>query len=89
MLDGKWNKMMSLAPGWTATYQKMPPIDSVQVTLGSRMHIFLPGQDIEYATGILNVLPCLNPYTKKILSLNYIIKVIKHLIGKQRHMRLG
>lgn len=65
MLDGKWNKMMSLAPGWTATYQKMPPIDSVQVTLGSRMHIFLPGQDIEYATGILNVLPCLNPYTKK------------------------
>ncbi|MDO4165301.1 MAG: glycosyl hydrolase 115 family protein [Bacteroides sp.] len=65
MLGGKWNKMMSLAPGWTATYLKMPPIDSVQVATGCRMSIFLPGQDVEYATGGINLLPCLNPYTRQ------------------------
>lgn len=25
LLNGKWNHMMELAPGWTATYQHMPP----------------------------------------------------------------
>lgn len=65
MLDGKWNYMMALAPGWTATYQLMPPTDTIQVTHGEDMRIFIPGKDTDYGVTSLNVLPCLNPYTRK------------------------
>lgn len=65
MLDGKWNKMMSLAPGWTATYQNMPPLDSIIVAQGADMHIFIPGKQTDYGVNNLHVLPCLTPYTKK------------------------
>ena len=40
LLNGKWNHMMDLAPGWTATYQNMPPVDSTKVVLGEDMQIF-------------------------------------------------
>lgn len=66
MLNGKWNHMMSLAPGWTATYQNMPPVnDSVNIASGSDMHIFVPGKDVDYGLSDVNVLPCLNPYTNR------------------------
>lgn len=65
LLNGKWNHMMELAPGWTATYQHMPPVSSTPVGEGADMHIFIPGKDTDYGITTLNVLPCLNPFTRK------------------------
>lgn len=65
MLDGKWNHMMSITPGWTGTYQNMPPVDTIEVPDVADMQIFVLGQDCTYGTSTLNVLPCVNPYTKK------------------------
>lgn len=65
MLDGKWSHMMALAPGWTATYQDMPPTDTIKVVQGEDMRIFVPGKDTDYGVTTLHVLPCLNPYTRK------------------------
>lgn len=65
MLNGKWNKMMSLAPGWTATYQNMPPTYSITLSSGADMHIFTPGKETDYGVDNLHVLPCLSSYTKK------------------------
>lgn len=65
LLGGKWNHMMSVAPGWTATYQEAPPTVRIEVPEHADMQIFIPGQDCIYGTSRMNVLPCLNPYTKK------------------------
>ena len=65
MLNGKWNHMMSLAPGWVATYQNMPPVNTTTISSGANMQIFIPGKDSDYGVTSLNVLPCLNPYTKQ------------------------
>ncbi|EKU88458.1 glycosyl hydrolase 115 family protein [Bacteroides oleiciplenus] len=65
MLNGKWNHMMSLAPGWVATYQNMPPVNTTTISSGTNMQIFIPGKDTDYGVTSLNVLPCLNPYTKQ------------------------
>lgn len=65
MLNDKWNHMMSLAPGWVATYQDMPPVSTTDISSGADMQIFIPGKDTDYGVTSLNVLPCLNPYTKQ------------------------
>lgn len=65
MLNGKWSHMMSLAPGWVATYQNMPPVNTTAISSGANMQIFIPGKDSDYGVSSLNVLPCLNPYTKQ------------------------
>lgn len=65
MLNGKWNHMMSLAPGWVATYQNMPPVNTSTISSEANMQIFIPGKDSDYGVTSLNVLPCLNPYTKQ------------------------
>lgn len=62
-LDGKWNNMMSLAPGLVATYQNMPPVERIDVREKGRLCIQLPGQDV--TVGAVNVLPVLSSYTKK------------------------
>ncbi len=64
-LDGKWNHMMSITPGWTATYQDMPPTTRIELPQGEDMQVFLPGQDATYGMSTVNVLPCVHPYTKK------------------------
>ncbi len=65
LLNGKWNHMMALAPGWTATYQKMPSVTTIDVPQKAEMRVFLPGQDSPLGKTTLNVLPCINPYTRK------------------------
>ena len=65
LLGGKWNHMMSITPGWTATYQKMPPTSKIEIPAEENMQIFLPGQDCTYGTSGVNVLPSMNPYTKQ------------------------
>lgn len=65
LLDGKWNHMMSVSPGWTATYQEMPPVERLEVPAGADMQIFVPGDDCTYGVSSVKVLPCVNPYTKR------------------------
>lgn len=64
-LNGKWNHMMSVSPGWTATYQDMPPTERINESQSEDIQIFIPGQDCTYGMAAVNVLPCVNPYTKK------------------------
>lgn len=63
LLDGKWNHMMSLAPGWVATYQNMPPTEMINLPEEGRLCIQLPDQDL--TLGATNTLPALNSYTRK------------------------
>lgn len=65
LLNGKWNHMMSVSPGWKGRYQNMPPVETCQTSSGEDMHIFIPGQDCTYGMSTLNVLPTVNPYVKK------------------------
>lgn len=65
MLDGKWNHMMSVSPGWMGEYQKMPPVETYEVPQDGGMQIFIPGQDCTYGMSTLNVLPTVNPYIQK------------------------
>lgn len=66
MLDGKWNHMMALAPGWVATYQNMPPVVRNQIPQKAEMALFVPFQDCETCgNSSIHILPCLNPYAEK------------------------
>ncbi len=56
MLDGKWNGMMSVTPGWTATYQEMPPVSRIDVTGPAEMNVFIPGQSELLSVKVLPVL---------------------------------
>ena len=62
-LNGKWNHMMSLAPGWVATYQNMPLTETIELPDEGKLCIQLPNQDLTF--GAVNSLPVLNSYTKK------------------------
>lgn len=62
-LDGKWNYMMSLAPGWVATYQNMPPTETIELPEEGKLCLQLPDQDL--TLGATNTLPVLNSYTRK------------------------
>lgn len=65
LLNGKWNHMMSVSPGWMGKYQEMPPVDTYEVAQDGDMQIFVPGQDCTYGMSTLNVLPTVNPYLGK------------------------
>ena len=84
MLNGKWNHMMSLAPGWVATYQNMPPVNTSTISSEANMQIFIPGKDSDYGVTSLNVLPCLNPYL-----LSYTIGGIKLFNGRLQPNKNG
>ena len=57
LLDGKWDKMMALAPGWVATYQNLPPLHTVDLPDNGRLNISVTGQE---SMGP-NVLPYASP----------------------------
>lgn len=65
LLGGKWNHMMSVTPGWTATYQEMAPTTTLTLPEKAEMALFIPGQDATHGMTTLNVLPCANPFTAK------------------------
>ena len=59
---GKWNRMMQLAPGWVATYQEMPAVGYANNSGIAEMQVYVPGQNTDYSTGNVRVLPCITPY---------------------------
>ena len=65
MLDGKWNHMITVSPGWKGKYQNMPPVEKYQPKSGEDMQIFIPGKDCTFGLGAANVLPTANPFIKK------------------------
>ena len=65
LLNGKWNHMMTVSPGWNGKYQDMPPVDIYETPQCEDMQIFIPGQDCMVGTSNINVLPTLNPYIDK------------------------
>lgn len=65
LLNGKWNYMMSISPGWVGSYQHMPPLSTIEVPEEADMQIFVPGQDCTYGTSAVAVLPCANPFTRR------------------------
>lgn len=65
LLNGKWKHMMSITPGWTASYQHMPPVSTLELPDTADMQIFIPGQDCTVGTTTVQVLPCTNPYTRR------------------------
>lgn len=65
LLDGKWNHMMRVSPGWNGEYQNMPPVELYKTTGKGDMEIFIPGQDYMAGGLNLNILPTMNPYIEK------------------------
>lgn len=65
LLDGKWNHMMAVSPGWMGEYQKMPPVDTCAAAQDADMQVFIPGQDCTVGVSSVNVLPTVNPYINK------------------------
>lgn len=65
LLDGKWNHMMAVSPGWMGEYQKMPPVDTCVAAQDADMQAFIPGQDCTVGVSSVNVLPTVNPYINK------------------------
>lgn len=61
LLDGKWSGMMSITPGWTATYQNEPPVSRIEIAGEPEMNVFVPGQ---YGMGrsAVKVLPVVDGY---------------------------
>ncbi len=64
-LNGKWNHMMDVPPGWTATYQHMPPVKTIQVQEQAEMGLVIQGSNPELGHYNVYTLPCFNPYSKK------------------------
>lgn len=83
MLNGKWNHMITVSPGWKGKYQNMPPIEKYQPKHGEDMQIFIPGKNCTLGLGAANVLPTVNPFVEKNYLLSFIIGAIKRLAGKQ------
>lgn len=65
ILDGKWNHMMSVSPGWVGKYQEMPPVETYEIQQDGGMQIFIPGQDCTYGMSTLKVLPTATPYIER------------------------
>lgn len=68
-LNGKWNHMMDVPPGWVATYQNMPPVSTIAVQDKAEMGLLVPGSNPEYGHYNVYTLPCFNPYSKKKYSI--------------------
>jgi len=65
LLNGKWNNMMSLSPGWAASYQDLPVTQTIKLPEKAEMMLFLPGEDCTKGVRNIHTLPCINPFTRK------------------------
>ncbi|MCD8178646.1 MAG: glycosyl hydrolase 115 family protein [Tannerellaceae bacterium] len=65
LLNGKWNHMMGLAPGWNARYQDMPPVETIQVPAKADMKLFVSAQGPDRNYTNTYTLPCFNPFIRE------------------------
>lgn len=65
LLDGKWNKMMTVRQGRDAVYPKMPQVDSVNLKKGAVPAVYVEQENNTYGINQYHYLPCFNPYSDK------------------------
>lgn len=65
LLDGKWNHMMSLKQGYTATYFEMPPTETIIPKKHAELALVAEGESLFQASNKLHQLPVFNALTKK------------------------
>lgn len=86
MLDGKWNGMMQLAPGWTARYQNMPHVVFTE-NAGTKPVDVSPQQDQNHLTGC-TVLD-LRKFKDKISKNNHTLRLIDGIGYDWNAIQLG
>lgn len=62
LLDGKWNKIMTVAQGRDAVYHKMPHVDTIKLKNGAAPAIFVEQENNKKGINHYHFLPCFNPY---------------------------
>ena len=62
LLNGKWDKMMTIAQGRDAVYYKMPGLDTIQVQSGAKPTVFVEQETNQTGVNHYHLLPCFNPY---------------------------
>ena len=65
LLDGKWDKMMTVRQGRDAVYYKMPQLDIIELKNGSVPAIYCEEENNKEGIVNYHLLPCFNPYYKK------------------------
>lgn len=62
-LNGKWNHMMTLAPGWVAHYMDMPHTETITLPEKGELKIEVEGSNASLSMPSTRNTVCLNPYT--------------------------
>ncbi len=65
LLNGKWNHMMSMVQGVTASYFELPRLDSVVLSGPAGMDIMAEGEDVLKGLRSFHALPSFNTYTRQ------------------------
>lgn len=86
LLDGKWNYMMELAPGWCAKYQNMPDVTFTEGVVAQEVDINpLPNEDVLQGCAVLD----LADYTSKTESAIHSLQLLEGLGYDWRCIQLG
>ncbi len=65
LLNGKWNKMMTVKQGRDAVYHKMPHVDTIPLKNGADPAFYVEQENNQQGINHFHMLPCFNPYYKK------------------------
>ncbi|WP_374164042.1 glycosyl hydrolase 115 family protein [Arcticibacter sp. MXS-1] len=65
LLNGKWNHMMSMVQGVTASYFELPKLDSVNPTGPAQLNVLAEGEDVLKGQSSFHVLPSFNTHTRR------------------------
>jgi hypothetical protein len=86
LLDGKWNGMMMLAPGWVAKYQNMPDVEFTE-ELGAESVDVGPQKDQEQLEGCTVI--DLKKYSKKEAAEDHTLRQIRGIGYDWLSIQLG
>ncbi|PWG81358.1 hypothetical protein DDR33_07680 [Pararcticibacter amylolyticus] len=65
LLNGKWNQMMSMVQGVTASYFELPRLDSVTLSGPSVLNVLAEGEDVLKGQRSFHALPSFNTYNRQ------------------------
>ncbi|WP_202616970.1 glycosyl hydrolase 115 family protein [Arcticibacter tournemirensis] len=64
LLNGKWNHMMSMVQGVTASYFELPRLDSVVLSGPAALNVLAEGEDVLKGVRSFHALPSFNTYNR-------------------------
>ncbi|WP_207534594.1 glycosyl hydrolase 115 family protein [Desertivirga arenae] len=64
LLDGKWNHMMSMVQGVTASYFELPHLDSIKLEGSPQLNVFAEGEDVLKGKSSFHALPSFSTYNR-------------------------